>query len=294
MLVGNRQGNSVIFDASEFPSAKEQEKRNEIILSLIELFAKNEQEWKDELPIIIDESIMEEVNTLVKENVSLVKEDWDSYETSWDFRRSPLIGYSSVKEAFDNWSMKCNLRFSKLKENEERLNQLFTDVYGLQSEFTPNVNDEDVSIRKANREDCIKGLISYAVGCMFGRYSLDSEGLVYAGGKWEPEKYHSFKPDKDAILPICDDEYFEDDIVGQLVTFIEKAFGKDTLDENLKYIADVLGGTGTSREIIRNYFLTGFYTDHCARYSITGSGKRPIYWLFDSGKNNAYSYRLCS
>lgn len=240
------------------------------------------------LPIIIDESIMEEVNALVKENVSLVKEDWDSYETSWDFKRSPLLGYGSVKEAYENWSLQCDCRFNQLKENEERLNSIFMNVYGLQNEFSSEVNDADVSIRKADREDSIKALISYAVGCMFGRYSLDSEGLVYAGGKWNPELYQMFKPDKDAIIPICDDEYFEDDIVGRFVHFIEVAYDKNCLDENLKYIADVLGGTGTAREIIRNYFMTGFYTDHCARYSITGSGKRPIYWLFDSGKNNGF------
>ena len=149
--------------------------------------------------------------------------------------------------------------------------------------MTPDVEDKDVTVRKADMQRDIKSFISYAVGCMFGRYSLDIPGLVYAGGTWDPSKYTTFPADADAILPICDDEYFEDDIVGLFITFVKKVYGEETLEENLQFIADALGGKGTSREIIRNYFISGFYADHVKVYQ-----KRPIYWLFDSGKKNGF------
>jgi type II restriction/modification system DNA methylase subunit YeeA len=140
-----------------------------------------------------------------------------------------------------------------------------------------------VTVRKADLQREIRSLISYAVGCMFGRYSLDTPGLVYAGGEWDSGKYTTFQPDADAILPICDDEYFEDDIVGRFVEFIRVVYGEETLEENLRFIADALGGKGSPREVIRNYFLNDFYKDHCKIYQ-----KRPIYWLFDSGKKNGF------
>jgi type II restriction/modification system DNA methylase subunit YeeA len=118
---------------------------------------------------------------------------------------------------------------------------------------------------------------------MFGRYSLDTPGLVYAGGVWDASKYATFHPDNDAIIPLCDDEYFEDDIVGRFEKFIEAVYGKETLEENLRFIADALGGKGSSREVIRNYFINDFYADHLKVYQ-----KRPIYWLFDSGKKNGF------
>ena len=153
----------------------------------------------------------------------------------------------------------------------------------MQDELTPEVEDKDVTVRRADLQREIRSLISYAVGCMFGRYSLDTEGLAYAGGDWDASKYVSFTPDKDNILPICDDEYFDDDIVGLFVRFIKTAYGADTLEENLKFIADALGGKGTPREVIRNYFLNGFYADHLKIYQ-----KRPTYWLFDSGKKHGF------
>jgi len=140
-----------------------------------------------------------------------------------------------------------------------------------------------VTVRRAELGREIRSLISYAVGCMFGRYSLDAEGLAYASGTWDAGKYRSFIPDKDNILPICDDEYFDDDIVGRFVEFVRVVYGADTLEENLKYIADALNGKSTPREVIRNYFLNGFYADHCKIYQ-----KRPIYWLFDSGKKHGF------
>jgi len=173
--------------------------------------------------------------------------------------------------------------FYKLKEKEEDLNKILINIHGLQNELSPTVEEDNVTVRKADLQRDIKSFISYAVGCMFGRYSLDVPGLVYAGGIWDPSKYTTFPADADAILPICDDEYFEDDIVGLFVTFVEKVYGKETLEENLQFIADALGGKGSSREIIRNYFMNGFYADHVKVYQ-----KRPIYWLFDSGKKNGF------
>lgn len=153
----------------------------------------------------------------------------------------------------------------------------------MQDELTPEVEDKDVTVRKADLQREIKSLISYAVGCMFGRYSLDVKGLAYAGGEWDESKYTTFIPDADNVLPILDNEYFEDDIVKRFTDFIKVVYGAETLEENLKFIADALGGKGTAHEVIRNYFLNGFYADHCKIYQ-----KRPIYWLFDSGKKNGF------
>ena len=188
-----------------------------------------------------------------------------------------------IADKYKEWEAECNERFNTLKANEEELNRIFIDIYGLQDELTPEVEDKDVTVRKADLTREIKSLISYAVGCMFGRYSLDVEGLVYAGGEWDSGKYSTYIPDADNIIPICDDEYFADDIVGKFVKFISVVYGEDTLDENLKFIADALGGRGTPREVIRSYFLNDFYADHLKTYQ-----KRPIYWLFDSGKKNGF------
>jgi hypothetical protein len=188
-----------------------------------------------------------------------------------------------LSSAYKAWELLCEGRFNQLKANEEELNRIFIDIYGLQDELTPEVEDKDVTVRKADLSRDIKSLISYAVGCMFGRYSLDVEGLAYAGGDWDNSKYITFIPDKDNVLPICDDEYFDDDILGRFVEFVRVVYGTETLEENLKFIADALGGKGTPREVIRNYFLNEFYKDHCKTYQ-----KRPIYWLFDSGKKNGF------
>ena len=188
-----------------------------------------------------------------------------------------------IADKYKEWEQECNDRFNQLKANEEELNRIFIDIYGLQDELTPEVEDKDVTVRKADLQREIKSLISYAVGCMFGRYSLDVDGLAYAGGEWDSSKYVTFQPDKDGILPITDDEYFEDDIVTLFVKFIETVYGHDTLEENLKFIADALGKKGSPREVIRNYFINDFFADHCKIYQ-----KRPIYWLFDSGKKNGF------
>ena len=220
----------------------------------------------------------------VKDNIDKAKKDWDSFETSWDFQQHPLLRkISTIAEAFDQWQDECDNRFKQLKANEEELNRIFIDIYGLQEELTSEVEDKDVTVRKADRGRDIRSFISYAVGCMFGRYSLDVNGLVYAGGEWDSNKYVSYPADEDNIIPICDDEYFEDDIVGRFVEFVKTVYGEESLDENLKFIADVLGGKGQPKDVIRNYFLNDFYKDHCKIYQ-----KRPIYWLFDSGKKNGF------
>lgn len=235
------------------------------------------------VPVLIDN--VEALSGLVQDNVNLSKTDWDSFETSWDFQRHPLIRNTrTLREAFTLWQSECDDRFNQLKANEEELNRIFIDIYGLQDELTPEEEDKDVTVRKADLGRDIRSFVSYAVGCMMGRYSLDVDGLAYAGGDWDSSKYKTFIPDKDAIIPITDDEYFKDDIVGRFVDFVRTVYGTDTLEENLKFIADALGEKGsTSREVIRNYFLNDFYKDHCKIYQ-----KRPIYWLFDSGKKNGF------
>ena len=234
--------------------------------------------------IPIKMELLTNVSGLAETNCILAKEDWDSFETSWDFLHHPLLRkVYTIAESFDQWQAECDERFNQLKANEEELNRIFIDIYGLQEELTPEVEDKDVTVRKADLGRDIRSFISYAVGCMFGRYSLDVDGLAYAGGEWDASKYASFAADKDNIIPICDDEYFEDDIVGLFVEFVKTVYGADTLDENLKFIADALGGKGQPKDVIRNYFLNDFYKDHCKIYQ-----KRPIYWLFDSGKKNGF------
>lgn len=308
-------------------------------------------------PIILNDDKI--VRELAKKCVEYSMSDWDSFETSWDFKQQPLVklrlagayawgnGQPAARLAstYHAWKLECEGRFQKLKANEEELNRIFIDIYGLQDELPPEEEDKDVTVHYLadtkedapaslqgssyllTRRDVVVSLISYAVGCMFGRYSLDVEGLVYAGGNFDAKycrwvgyfgdkvdesvdengqligggwagssqyKYDgvrkdgkwvaaSFPPDTDNIIPICDDEYFEDDMVGRFVKFIETVYGSDTLEENLKFIADALGGKGRPREVIRSYFLNDFFADHCRTYQ-----KRPIYWLFDSGKKNGF------
>ena len=191
---------------------------------------------------------------------------------------------TTIAQAYQRWEEETNARFAQLKANEEELNRIFIDIYGLQDELTPEVEDKDVTVRKADLQRDIKSLLSYAVGCMFGRYSLDVEGLAYAGGTWDDSKYVTFKPDEDNVIPITDEDYFEDDIIGRLIAWLKVVYGAETLEENLRFIADALGTSGdTARQKIRNYFLKDFFKDHCKIYQ-----KRPIYWLYDSGKQNGF------
>ena len=266
------------------------------------------------LPYVSDDNT--QITSTVDDCVDCAKTDWDSYETSWDFKRNPLA-VSSIPAVFGAeycgkyvtrledhyyaWKNECKERFENLQINEEELNRIFIDIYGLQDELTPDVADKDVTVHRVfdskddvpesmkgsnyvrTMRDEIVSLISYAVGCMFGRYSLDVDGLAYAGGEWDASKYKTIIPDSDNIIPICDDDYFDDDITGRFVKWVEAVYGKDTLEENLKFIADALGSKGTPRDVIRSYFLNDFYSDHCKTYQ-----KRPIYWMFDSGKKNGF------
>lgn len=267
------------------------------------------------IPTIIDKSQRDIVTALSNENIILSKQEWDSFETSWDFKLHPLVKMVSPKawngtpygginfsmeSMFQNLKDEYNDCFTRLKSNEERLNRIFIDIYGLQDELTPEVPDSEVTVHRVfdrkedipknmgsslyvlTRQDVIKSFISYAVGCMLGRYSLDVEGLAYAGGTWDSSRYKTFLPDEDNCIPITDEEYFSDDIVGRFVEFVRIVYGAEDLEENLAFIAEALGNKGkTSREIIRNYFLKDFMEDHIRIYQ-----KRPIYWMFDSGKQN--------
>jgi hypothetical protein len=294
--------------------------------------------------------------------ISISKSDWDSFEISWDFLVHPLVKYRDYSvnienrevisreclglvNSFKTWQTICNNQFDTLKTNEEELNRIFIEIYGLQDALTPDVADKDVTVARIydtkedipesmkgngyvlTKQDVIKSLIFYAVGCMFGRYSLDKQGLVFAGGNFDQvywkykgqaalnkngesitggyagismAQYHypafrdsddwrtatklTFEPDVDNIIPITDEAYFEDDIVGLFCAWLKKVYGEETLEENLSFIAQALGCRGnTNREVIRNYFLKDFFNDHCKTYK-----KRPIYWLFDSGKNNGF------
>lgn len=238
------------------------------------------------IPVVMENATKDRVNDISKKLVRLSQNDWDAFETSWDFKKHPLTccEEDKVSVAFEVWSKECAERFNQLKANEEELNRIFIDIYGLQDELTPEVEDKDVTVRKADLQRDIKSLISYAVGCMFGRYSLDGDGLAYAGGEWDNSKYDTFISDEDNCIPITDEEYFEDDIVGLFCAWLKKVYGEDTLEENLNFIANALGNKGkTSREVIRNYFLTDLIKDHIKTYQ-----KRPIYWLFDSGKQNGF------
>lgn len=237
----------------------------------------------DKLPIIISKDRKAYITELSEENVTLSKIDWDSFETSHGFKKHPLLNDgTTIKESFEEWKATAQKRFDKVKSNEEILNHEFISIYG-QDTMSAFISEDEVCIQTAKKNREIKSLISYAVGCMFGRYSLDVSGLAYAGGDWDASKYQSFPADTDNILPICDDEYFDDDLTGLFVKFIATVYGEAALDENLQFIADALGGKGSPKEVIRRYFLNDFYKDHCKTYQ-----KNPIYWLFDSGKKNGF------
>lgn len=237
----------------------------------------------------------ETIDGLVEQNIMISRTDWDSFETSWDFEQHPIVrkalsrfhwnddGPTTIEYVYKYVAQDFENRFQRLKANEEELNRIFIDIYGLQSELTPEVEEKDVTVRHADLGRDIRSLISYAVGCMFGRYSLGRDGLAYAGGEWDENKYPLFPADKDNVIPVCDDEYFEDDILGRFVEFVRVVFGDETLDENLKFISDALGGKGQPKDVIRSYFMNDFYADHLKIYQ-----KRPIYWLFDSGKKGGF------
>lgn len=246
-----------------------------------------------------------------KQNIQISKDDWDSFETSWDFEQHPLLRFHSschpelvsgsnqqemlkqvqhdnykIEDCFNKWKEYKQEQFNKLKANEEELNRLFIEIYGLQDEMTPEVDDKDITVALADELRDIKSLLSYAVGCMFGRYSLDEKGLIYAGGEFDKSKYQTLEVDEDGILPILSDTWFDDDIIEEFKRFLKKAFGELYFNENMQYIADVLGrkGSESAEDRIRTYFLKDFYKDHLQIYK-----KRPIYWMFTSGKEKGFN-----
>lgn len=269
------------------------------------------------LPVISKNEVIQNVNKISNESVDLSRTDWDSFETSWDFQGHPLVQKgvsdlmsvmlgdstgSTLEDRYLDFQAACEDRFIVLQENEEKLNRIFIDLYGLQDELTPEVADKDITVHKVfdrkedmpesmagsnyvlTKEDVMKSLLSYAVGCLFGRYSLDTPGLAYAGGDWDAGKYKTFIPDDDNVLPITDEEYFDDDLPAFICGWLKKAFGRENFEANLEFLTDALGNRGaTPKEKLRNYFLKDFYKDHCRTYQ-----KRPIYWLFDSGKENGF------
>ena len=256
------------------------------------------------------------VNELAESNISLSKSDWDSYEVSWDFTDFPLIRYHApdaiLAQTYESWKTECNEHFYQLKANEEELNRIFAEIYHMEDEVPIEVPLDKVSVHIVfdseddapdelkggsfvrTKADEVKSLISYAVGCIMGRYSLDKPGLVLANQGDGLSEYlqqvpnPSFVPDEDGIIPLTDVEYFHDDATGLFVDFMAAAFGEEHLEENLQFVADSLGGAGTPRQAIRTYFRDGFFADHCKTYSVQSAGKRPIYWLFDSGKKGGF------
>ena len=278
-------------------------------------------------PVIENEQIKPKVISIVDDCIKISKYDWNTFETAWDFKVSPLVNFEryienyniedeensenkkvsstsikTIEEAYNQYKEFTNNQFLKLKENEEELNRIFIEIYGLQDELTSDVSDKDITIAKIfdtddeindeikgnsyvlTKADVVKQFISYAVGCMFGRYSLDEEGLVFAGGEFDKNKYSKFIPDEDNCIPITDSEYFSDDIVTRFVEFVKTVYGEETLEENLKFISQALSNKNdVPKDIIREYFLKSFYDDHLKRYK-----KRPIYWLYDAGKKNGF------
>lgn len=248
---------------------------------------------------ILEPRMKGHIEDLATKCIEISRDDWDSFEASWDFKRHPLVRIVkkvehdnenlTIQKLFEGWKERVEIRYQTLKDMEEELNKLFIEIYGLADELDIEVEEKDITIRKADLRRDIRSLLSYAVGCMVGRYSLDVNGIAFAGGEWDASKYLMFIPDDDNVIPITDEEYLEDDIVSRLCEWLKVVYGENTLEENLDFIAKALGNKGdSSRAVIRNYFLNDFFKDHCQTYSVTGSGKRPIYWLFDSGKQNGF------
>lgn len=240
------------------------------------------------IPVIKAERYVDRVVEIVKDNVALSKKNWDEKETSWDFEKHPLLWNRTstenvlLSEVVENYLVEGKGAVQRLVTNEEELNRIFIEIYGLENELTPEVDEADISIQVQSEKEIIKSLISYAIGCMFGRYDVKEKGV-------SATEYHSTNMRTDNIIPITDEEYFSNDIVSLFSSWLSDVFGNDVLDDNLAYIAEIIDGKGSSvRDILRQYFVNEFYKEHCLDYSIVGSGKRPIYWLFDSGKQNGF------
>ncbi|WP_449402792.1 hypothetical protein [Exiguobacterium artemiae] len=241
-----------------------------------------------QIPLLISEE--EKVNEKVNENILISKHNWDSYETSWDFESHPLLMHRENELNFEislnTFEIYKDEQLNKLKENEEWLNQIFIKTYGLQEELNKELYYQDISIRRSEPKEDVISFLSYFTGCFFGRYSLDKKGLIYAGGEFDESKYKIFSAAEDNIIPILSGNYFEDDIVTKFVDFVRITFSEESLEENLDFISTAIGRkkNETSRETLRRYFLNDFYKDHVQTYK-----KRPIYWLFTSGKEKAFN-----
>lgn len=237
-----------------------------------------------QLPVkkIMNEKILDNANKCI----ILCTKLWDFNETSWGFRSMPLVceKNNKIEDGLNN--VKKNIEHIKQEISAlEKINdEYFIKLYKIEKEMDTFDDSSKSATKECEKKELICAFISYAVGCILGRYSLDEEGLIYAGDEWDDSRYKTFIPDEDNCIPITDEEYFSDDIVSRFVEFVKTVYGVDTLEENLNFIANALGNKGdTSREVIRNYFLKDFYADHLKVYQ-----KRPIYWLFDSGKQNGF------
>jgi len=258
-----------------------------------------------DLPFCCDNQMKDEIIRLARKNIELSKEDWDSYETSWDFKMHPFLKYGvdSISKAYHMWKAEAEERYLSLKENEELINSRFIELYHLKEDITPDVMNRDVTVHRIydtkeeipedmmqsayvrTRKDEVKDFISYAVGCIFGRYSLKEPGVIYAGGKWNKRKYSKYMPVQSDVVPLGESGLYQMDMVEHFIWFVEKAFGKESLLDNLKFIAHALDDKANEsvQDVLRNYFRTTFYSDHLQKYQ-----KHPIYWMFSSGKKHGF------
>jgi len=233
-----------------------------------------------------------EATNIVRQAISISKDDWDSLEGSWEFMRNPLAGSAqdskSLEASWEAWSELTRQRRKTLYELQQQNNKIYARIYGVDKEISSDVADDQISLLQADRELDIQRLISYAIGCMMGRYSLDEPGLIYArsgGFNFDPSRYTKFPTDADGIIPVTDESWFEDDAAERVWEFVKVVWGGDTLVENMEWLADSLGRKAgeSAAEAIRRYLTTSFYKDHLQTYK-----KRPIYWLFSSGKQKAF------
>ena len=241
----------------------------------------------ERLPILEpSEEDMKALSDIAAENIELAHIDWDSFEASWDFARHPMTyvnaqGATRITDAFARWEADCRERFNHLKANEEELNRIFARIYHMEGEVPIEVQDDKVSVRLADRGRDARSLVSYAVGCLFGRYSTEAEGLVLADQGATVDDFRAkvpstvFLPDYDNVLPVLADEWFDDDVVAGIRRWLAHAYGEETLEENVAWLEESLGRD------LRSYLVKDFYADHLKVYQ-----KRPIYWMFQSPKKS--------
>lgn len=262
----------------------------EILLNVINPTLNYTNEAVGNIPMYCKPDYIEELCDLVQKCIDIMKNDWDSYETSWDYQKNSLIGHKGkISNIYQEHVNSVNDDIENLRKYENRINNIFINSFDLENDFDAVLEERDICVKRLEIKQDIKYLISYAVGCMFGRYSLDKDGLQCTNANIDKDNYTYFVPDSDNIIPIMDEEYFNDDIVGRFIEFIKKAFGEKDLEENISFIVNALGiKENNSRRALREYFLKYFYSDHCSIYTTFGTGKRPIYWMFNSGGENGF------